>query len=124
MDWYFDNILTWNGRASRSQFIVQGILLIYLLPMLFGLSSSDEMGVLDYILVAAVLILPIFLIIRRLHDIGMSGFWVIGGLMIWLFATIVNPTLGYVLYIGFPVLLALSEGEGNNQYGRDPLSEK
>ena len=99
----FGQYLGFSGRACRSeywwfllfQFIVEIILLIAF-PILYVIFFLGT--ILPYLAVA----------VRRLHDTGRSGWWMLIGLV---------PFIGGVFLLVFFV----SEGEwGDNKYGPDP----
>ena len=116
------NVGTWyslDGRIGRIQFLAFGVIwgllvtFIYALLMLIApLFGPGSMSVI--VPLAAVLTLPgtiysyIILPRRRLHDIGKSGWWVLG-----MFVPILNLLVLFYIY--------LSRGEeGANQYGLPP----
>ncbi|UAB77592.1 DUF805 domain-containing protein [Erythrobacter sp. SCSIO 43205] len=63
----------------------------------------------------AVLIPSIAVTVRRLHDRDMSGWWylgfIVGGMI---------PLIGFLISIGFIVVMALPGTEGANRFGPDP----
>jgi len=94
-----------SGRASRSE---------YWWFVLFTLLASTAAGVLDVLfpgdllqtLFGIVTFIPgIALGIRRMHDIGKSGWWLLIGLI---------PVIGWIVLI---VWLATKSNPGANQWG-------
>lgn len=61
-------------------------------------------------------IIPIFSVtFRRLHDLGLSGWWFIASLIAGMI-----PYLGVVVTIAFYVVLALPGNQGSNRFGSEP----
>lgn len=126
MEWYLkvvrDNYANFNGRARRKEYwmfvlinFIIGSVILRSIDMMFGLTFGaseglpwySQNGTLSSIYSLAVLIPSIAVSIRRLHDIGKSG-WN----LLWIFTCI---GVFYVLY------LHILEGEkGQNEYGPDP----
>lgn len=112
MDWYLKvikNYVGFDGRARRQEFWMF---------VLFNLIFSIAASILDtiigtYVLFGiiyslAVLLPGIAVSIRRLHDTGRSGWWLLISFI---------PIIGAIVLIYFAVL----EGnQGENQYGPDP----
>ncbi len=112
---------TFSGRATRSEywwfvlfvFIVNflcGALIEYSLEI-EGYSAVIPWSVV-YVIFILVNILPsLALQVRRLHDTGNSGWWIL---------------IGLAPYIGTLVLLIFSliESKGDNEYGPNPFSEE
>jgi uncharacterized membrane protein YhaH (DUF805 family) len=72
------------------------------------------------------LIPSIAVTVRRLHDRNMSGWYLIGFIVV-VFVLSLIPGIGTILVllleIGFIVLMALPGTTGPNQYGPDPLGQ-
>ena len=96
-----ENLFTWKGRANRSQYALVSAVLITL-TLLAEFALSD--------IVALVLLVPmipvsVMLTIRRLHDVGHSGWWALLSLV---------PLVSFALM----VYLLLRPGQpGPNAYG-------
>ena len=117
MEWYLkvvrDNYANFEGRARRKEywmFVLVNILIIILLSILvniLGLTFGDS-GIISTLYSLAVLIPTLAVGVRRLHDVGKSGWW--------LFIALI-PVLGglYLLY------LYVTDGTaGDNLYGPNP----
>ena len=95
------NYATFNGRARRSEywyFVLFNAIISFGLDFIGGLISF---GLLGTIYSLAVLIPSIAVGVRRMHDVGKSG---------W-----------FLLIPIYNLILALTDGEkGENQYGADP----
>jgi len=113
MEWYLkvirDNYANFNGRARRQEFwmftlfnvIASG--LIYMIGSIIGIGQT-----LQSLYSLAVLVPSIAVGVRRLHDIGKPGTW-----MLLLFFLVI----GWIWLI----ILFIQEGQiGTNQYGPNP----
>lgn len=119
-----ENFFRWDGRLNRKRYLkrllaLAGISALYILfliaAVVFGIDLPDPDTANGFFGVFTLLSLPItiasyMLMIRRLHDTGLSGF-----LILLNFVPLVN--LGLLLYVLFK-----KGTEGDNQYGPDPLS--
>ena len=110
-----------DGRASRSEYwfyalfyliiaIVVGMLDTFLINPMLGATplEAGEGGILQIVLALALLIPSIAIGIRRLHDIGKSGWWLLIGLI---------PIIGALVLIYFYVT---DSQAGSNQFGENP----
>ncbi|MCE7996247.1 MAG: DUF805 domain-containing protein [Roseivirga sp.] len=118
MNWYLQVIrkyATFNGRATRQEYwtftlinflIAMGILIIE--SMFLGTFDEDGYGIL-YIIYAFVVLLPVVAVnVRRLHDIGKPGYFLLITLI---------PGIGGILML----IYALRESDyGSNRYGPHP----
>ena len=154
IDWYkkvvFENYANFNGRARRSEywwFTVAHIIIVTILSLLdngLGLTfGSGNSGVLKTIYSLLIFIPSLAVAVRRLHDVGKSG-WIlliIYGLMI-AFAialiasrfgtgmsdndygiTFIIPVLGIIALGIWMLILLFTEGDrGTNKFGPDPKS--
>lgn len=99
----FKNYANFNGRARRKEywlyilfFYLFTILMIFL-DNLLGITIEDGIGPLTLVYILISIIPSFAVLIRRLHDIGKSGWWflvswvpLIGG--IWLFILLVTDS--------------------------------
>lgn len=122
IEWYkkvvFENYANFNGRARRSEYwyfaLASGIISIVLTIIdkvagtTFGIAETGIIGGLYSLLV----LLPSFAVgVRRLHDVGKSG---------WFTLIILIPIIGAIWLL----ILACTEGDhGTNAYGPDPKNE-
>ena len=106
MSWYLDvivnNYINFNGRARRKEFWM--FTFVHLLIILLSLF----MGPAPFILYMLLTIMPAVGVgIRRLHDTGRSGWWILAA----------NVPILFVVYYYYMIL----EGdEGANIYGDSP----
>jgi len=98
------------GRASRSEFwwfTLFAFLLNIVLQVITGLVPI--LGIIAIVIMLAVLIPSIAVAVRRLHDIGKSGWW---------YLLVFIPLIGALVLIYWFVQPGQSE---DNQWGANPL---
>jgi uncharacterized membrane protein YhaH (DUF805 family) len=107
MNYYFkvlQNYATFNGRARRKEYWMFGLfnmIFAFVFEFVCGLIGAPDLASL-YTL--AILLPSIAVGVRRMHDVGKSG---------W-----------FLLIPIYNFILAVTEGEkGENQYGQDPKAE-
>jgi len=118
MEWYIKVIKSYsdfNGRARRKEywmftlwniiFALLAVLLDYSFGIVYPLVGYGPL----YIAYALFVLVPgIAVAVRRLHDIGKSG---------WMYLVAFIPIAGFILLLIF----FIKEGDqGNNAYGEDP----
>ena len=112
----FKNSFSLSGRASRSEYwfwVLGGI--IFQMTMLIGsiILAIVEVPVLPALMaLAPILLVPgsITLVVRRLHDVGMSG---------WMWFVALVPLIGAI----YLIYLFVQEGDaGENAYGAVPTN--
>ena len=105
---------TFEGRTSRSIYLIE-IALPFLIGMVgYGLSLSSDLSThtTGYLLIIVSIFCILFPTVRRLHDVNWSGWWVLVGFV---------PGGNFVLGL---MLLIQKGTEGPNFYGPDPLSSE
>lgn len=111
MDWYLHVWKNWNnfsGRAHRTEFwtfvLGNAVLstVLWLLEMVIG-----SLGFLSYLFSLAVIVPYLAVGVRRLHDSGREGLWIIGS-----FVPLLNLVIIY--------FMVLESEPGSNQYGASP----
>jgi len=110
----FKNYATFKGRASRSEFwyfFLFSILISLIAQQLDFALHQNESGAISGIVTIILLVPGIALQVRRLHDIGKSGWWFFLNLI---------PLLGQIALI---VLSCMRGHAETNQYGDNPLTE-
>lgn len=123
MHWFLDPITKhyadFNGRASRQEYWMFALVsipvmfVVFLISGVLGatLGSSAGLGVILILVIGlglGLFIPSIALAVRRLHDTGRSGWWLL---------------LSFIPYIGSIILLVfycLKSEDGNNSYGPNP----
>jgi uncharacterized membrane protein YhaH (DUF805 family) len=111
---YYTDVLkkyaVFTGRAPRAEywyFVLFNFIISILLSIVSGI-ISDKMSILGMVYLLAVMIPSIAVGIRRLHDIGKSGWWLLLGLI---------PIIGTIWII---VLLVMDSQPEANVYGPNP----
>lgn len=97
-----------NGRARRTEywyFVLFNFLVATAVGLVVGLIGLDW---LSYIYSLALLVPGIAIGVRRLHDIGKSGWWLLISFI---------PLIGAIWLI---ILLVKEGNQGSNAYGPDP----
>jgi uncharacterized membrane protein YhaH (DUF805 family) len=118
MNWFLTALkkyAVFSGRSRRSEYWYFGLfyLVIYLgLVMVDGITGSFDFrsgfGLLSGLFTLAVLIPSLSVSVRRLHDTGRSGWWLLIGLI---------PVVGAIILI---VFLAQDGEAGTNRFGANP----
>ncbi|MBO5815262.1 MAG: DUF805 domain-containing protein [Bacteroidales bacterium] len=97
-----------NGRARRSEywyFVLFNFLISMAVGLVAGLIGFDW---LSYIYSIALLVPGVAIGVRRLHDIGKSGWWLLISFV---------PLIGAIWLI---ILMVKEGNNGSNAYGPDP----
>ena len=111
LSWYFTVLkkyATFTGRATRAEFwyfILFNTIVSFILAILDGIFGTN--GVFYGIYVLAVLIPTLAVEVRRLHDIGKSGWWLLISMI---------PIIGIIVLI----VWFATDSKEDNQYGPNP----
>ncbi len=118
MNWYIEVLKKYtefSGRSRRKEYwyfvlfnFIVSIVLIGVDSMVGTLNSEGGYGVFSTIYSIAVLLPTIGVGIRRLHDIGRTGWWLLIGLL---------PLIGFIVLI---IFFVKDSQPGENQYGPNP----
>lgn len=118
MNWYLDVLkkyAVFDGRARRKEywfFFLFNIIISMILSAIDGLTGSFNpetgVGLLGGIYTIAVLIPSIAVSVRRLHDTGRSGWWLLIGLI---------PVIGTIICF---VFMVQDSESSENEYGSNP----
>jgi uncharacterized membrane protein YhaH (DUF805 family) len=115
MDWYLKvlkNYAGFSGRARRTEFWMWGLfnLIINAVLVVLGLvTGADTLFTgLSVVYALAIIIPNLAVAVRRLHDTGRSGWWILIGLV---------PFVGIIILIVFAVQ---DSQPGPNLYGPNP----
>ncbi|MDR3235244.1 MAG: DUF805 domain-containing protein [Prevotellaceae bacterium] len=119
MDWYFKVLKQYadfSGRAGRTEywmFIVCNVFFLGITMILDKLTfeTLPPYFVFCTLYALAVLIPGIAVVVRRLHDIGKSGWWCF---------IILVPLVGIIWFL---VLMVTDSQAGDNAYGVNPKAE-
>src|SRR3954447_5434423 len=117
MNWYLEVLkkyAVFSGRARRKEywmFFLFNLILYVVLALIDGLmgtfSPQAGLGVLSGLYSLAVLMPIIAVTVRRLHDTGRSGWWILIALV---------PFIGGIVLLVFMLL----SSDGPNPYGERP----
>lgn len=118
MNWYFQALkkyTVFNGRSRRKEYwyfvlfnTIISIVLAVIDVVTGSFSPEAGIGLLGGIYTLAVLIPGIAVAVRRLHDTGRSGWWLLIGLI---------PIIGAIVLL---VFMVQDSNPGQNQYGPNP----
>ena len=121
IDWYkkaiFDNYANFTGRARRSEYwyyLLTNFIVVMLLVVISGFLSFLHyslgiVGMILYFLYLALTIVPsLAVIVRRLHDVGKSG---------WYYFVAFIPFIGFIWLL---VFLVTDSEYGTNAWGPNP----
>lgn len=122
MNWYIEALrkyAVFYGRSRRKEFwffFLFNLLFSLALTMaddaLGTLNKEAGIGVLSGIYTAAVFLPGLAVAVRRLHDIGRSGWWVLIGLI---------PVVGTIVLL---FLFMLDSQPGDNRFGQNPKANE
>ena len=116
-----------SGRACRSEYwwyilfvnllyiglsIVGGVLTVFT-----GMIGAYLMIAIFIIALVGLLVPSIAVTVRRMHDLNVSGWWLILFLVLSLI-----PLINNLLVIGYIICFCLKGTTGTNKYGQDPLA--
>jgi uncharacterized membrane protein YhaH (DUF805 family) len=116
MNWYLEALkkyAVFNGRARRKEywyFVLFNFLADIVLTFIdraAGLNNESGFGLFSGIYTLAILVPGIAVSVRRLHDTGRSGWWLLIGLV---------PFVGGIVLFIF----TLQDSKPDNQYGPNP----
>ena len=118
MYWYLEVLkkyAVFSGRARRREywffFLFNALISLALASIdnsMGMLDASVGLGVLGGLYTLAVMLPSVTVGVRRLHDTGRSGWWILMSLV---------PIVGAIVLV---IFLATSGQEGDNQFGPDP----
>ena len=115
MEWYlgvFKKFAVFEGRSRRQEywmFVLFNFIAMFVLSVVDGMIFGTQL--LSGLYSLAVLVPAIALSVRRLHDIGKSGLWMLLALI---------PFLGWLALFVFSVM---DSEPGSNAYGPNPKGE-
>ena len=104
----FSKYVTFSGRSSRSAYWWWYLFGILVLVVSLAIDYALGAGGILYVLVALAMLLPnLAVLVRRLHDAGHSGWWVLIGLL---------PLIGAIVLLVF----TLQGSDQPNHWGNGP----
>ena len=117
MNWYLDawkNYVTFTGRSRRKAywvffvFNVIATILANLIDNVLGLAGQSVYGPVSMLYALAVFLPGLALAVRRLHDTGRSGWWMLLGFI---------PLIGWIVLL---IFFVTDSQPGSNPYGPNP----
>ncbi len=117
MNWYLDVLkkyFVFQGRARRKEywmfalFNMLAYIALAIVEGILGMGGEGGLGVLSTLYTLAVLLPSLGVTVRRLHDTGRSGWWLLICLV---------PFIGGIVLL---IFLVLDSQTGTNQYGPNP----
>ena len=137
-----ENFLSFQGRASRAEFwwfFLFECIVFFLISFLafsflidvprdsIGGALDTQSGALDWVVFGGVMLILLLILFpfnlsvsfRRLHDINISGWW-----LLLLLITGFFPYLITYAQIGLLILFMIKGTQGKNRFGDDPLKNK
>ena len=112
MNWYLEVLkkyAVFSGRARRKEywmFVLCNVIITAVLEAFHGFDGSPHM--IESLYSLAVLLPSIAVSVRRLHDTGRNGWWLLIGLI---------PLLGALVLL---IFMIQDSKPGENQYGPNP----
>jgi uncharacterized membrane protein YhaH (DUF805 family) len=119
MQWYLaavKNYAGFSGRARRAEYwlyLYFSFLIVLVLYFLTVLAHSSFVFMLVPMYYLAMLVPSLAVLVRRLHDVGISGWWIL---------IIFVPIAGIFGAIAIFVVTVLPGSRGPNRYGDNPKS--
>lgn len=118
MKWYlkcWQQYADFSGRARRKEywlFTLFNAIISYVISLVFGLIAISTgmvfLTYLSYVYTLAVFIPSLAVCVRRLHDVGKSG---------WMYLLVLIPIIGQIWLI---VLFCMDSQAGENKWGANP----
>ena len=111
MNYYLDVLkkyAVFSGRATRAEYWYFVLFNILIAIVLGVIAEMIKLPIISIIYALAIIVPSLAVLVRRLHDIGKSGWW---------FFIELVPVIGFIWLI---VLLATGGNSGANKYGADP----
>jgi len=114
MNWYVEVLkkyAVFSGRAHRTEFWMFALFSFIVTIVLSVIDAIiGTMGLLYSLYSLAVLLPSLGVSIRRLHDIGKTGWWLLIAFV---------PVIGSIVLL---IFMVLESQEGQNQYGPNPIA--
>ncbi|MEU9173730.1 DUF805 domain-containing protein [Streptomyces sp. NPDC048420] len=111
MSWFIEVLkkyAVFSGRARRKEYWMYMLFVVIIYAVLLGIGIAAKVAWLPIIFYVGILLPSLGVTIRRLHDTGRSGWWILFGLV---------PLVGGITLFVFSVL---DSEPGDNKYGPNP----
>ena len=134
---FFESLFRVKGRIGRKDFLIR-VVVVYVFGAGFlaimgnNITNLTQRGNESIANIFAIVLLVfsiilnvayVMLCIRRLHDLNMSGLWLIAVIGFVIVAAGAHPSAPFILPFLFNLLLVSLRGTvGSNRFGADPLS--
>ena len=122
MNWYLEVLkkyAVFDGRARRMEYwmfilfnLIISVVLVIIDSLIGTVIRQAGFGLLQGLYDLAVLLPSIAVTVRRLHDTGRTGWWILIGLI---------PVIGGIVLL---IFMLLDSEPGENQYGPNPKTEE
>ena len=121
MNWYLEVLkkyAVFSGRARRKEYwffvlfnLIISLVLTFIDSALGTLNEETGYGLLSGVYSLAVLIPSLAVAVRRLHDTGRTGWWLLIGLI---------PLIGLIVLL---IFFVQDSKPGDNEYGSNPKEQ-
>lgn len=129
----FKKWFTWNGRASRSEYnwFIIPLTIFTEIVIRIPVPSQSKILLAFYFLIFTLLLLLLLIVlipatmvwIRRAHDIGFSGWYLLLGIFISIICSLLSSYLYYIFIIPFYLMFYILPGQKvMNKYGPVPTN--
>lgn len=117
MEWFIKTVkkFSFSGRARRKEYWMFSLFVVLIaLALIFfdttlGIYSEEaEIGLLSGIFMLAIVVQSLAVGVRRLHDSGLRGWWLLVSFI---------PYVGAIIWL---ILMVMDGQEGENRFGPDP----
>jgi uncharacterized membrane protein YhaH (DUF805 family) len=105
----FSNYVNFSDRACRSEYWFWTLFVVIADIVAFGIDAAIGMQIVSSLFGLAVLLPGIAVVIRRLHDLDRTGWWI----FIWFI-----PLVGWIILL---IWFCTRGTDGPNRFGPDPL---
>jgi uncharacterized membrane protein YhaH (DUF805 family) len=110
MEWYFKVWKDWqnfSGRATRTEYWTFTLYNLIIIAVIAGMNVVIDTDIIDLIYSLAVFVPALAVSVRRLHDTGRSGWWIL---------IFIIPLIGFIVLVVF----YCQDSRADNQYGKNP----
>ena len=111
MSWFIEVLkkyAVFSGRARRKEYWMYTLFVVIIYAVLLGIGIAIKTPIIAIVFYIAILLPSLAVGVRRLHDTGRSGWWLLFGLV---------PLVGGITLL---VFTCTDSKPGPNQYGPNP----
>lgn len=119
----FMSIFSFKGRINRLQYIIRLLVLSFLTAIFTRLSTYGYLRHIDWINMLGTLLVTVCVIafytnmVKRIHDLGKTGSWVIPNIIIGILGLIYENTAFILISLPYAALLFMKGNSDANEYG-------